>query len=99
MKKIYQSIDIHASREDVWAAIINDKKYRLWAAVFQEGSYFEGGWQQGDRIKFLIEDEDGLRSGMVSEIAVNEHLNFISIKNLGLLINDVEDYTSDHAKK
>ena len=36
---------------------------------------------------------------MVSEIATYEHLNYISINNLGLLINDVEDYTSEHAKK
>jgi uncharacterized protein YndB with AHSA1/START domain len=99
MKKILQSIDIHASREDVWAAIISDKKYRLWTAAFHDGSYFEGGWQQGERIKFLAKDEEGYRTGMISEIAVNEHLKDISIKHLGLMIYDVEDYTSDYAKK
>ncbi|MHB8131192.1 MAG: SRPBCC domain-containing protein [Mobilitalea sp.] len=99
MRKIQQSIDIFASREDVWAAIISDKKYRLWTAVFQDGSYFEGGWQQGEGIKFLTEDEDGNRTGMISEIAVSEHLKYISIKHLGLMLCGVEDYTSDHAGK
>ncbi len=99
MKKIQQSIDIHASREDVWAAIISDKKYRAWTAVFHEGSYFEGGWQQGDKIKFLGDDEAGQQSGMVSEIAVSQHLKYISIHHLGLVTNGVEDYTSDEVKQ
>jgi uncharacterized protein YndB with AHSA1/START domain len=34
---------------------------------------------------------------MVSEIAVMEHLNDISIKHLGLIMGDEEDYTSEHA--
>jgi len=99
MLKIQQSIDIYTSREDVWAAIISDKKYRLWTAAFQDGSFFEGGWQQGEGIKFLIEDEDGYKTGMISEIAVSEHLKYISIKHLGLMICGVEDYTSEHANK
>ncbi len=99
MKKIQLSIDIYAPREEVWAAIISDKKYRLWAAAFHEGSYFEGGWQKGDSIKFLGTDDDGHQQGMASEIAVSEHLKYISIKHLGLVTDDIVDYTSDEAKK
>lgn len=94
MKKIHQTIDINASCEDVWAAIISDKKYRIWTAQFHEGSYFEGGWQQGEGIKFLTKDEEGHRTGMVSEIAVNEHLKYISIQHLGLIICEAEDENS-----
>ncbi|MDF2512247.1 MAG: uncharacterized protein K0S04_2113 [Herbinix sp.] len=97
MKNLYLSIDINAPREEVWSAIISDKKYRLWTSVFQEGSRFEGGWQQGDKIKFVSED-DGHKMGMISEIEVSEHLKDISIHHLGMYMDGVEDYTSDHAK-
>ncbi len=97
MKKLYLSIDINASREEVWSAIINDKKYRMWTAVFQEGSHFEGGWQQGDRIKFIAEYE-GQVTGMISEIEVSDHLKAISIHHLGLYNGGEEDYTSVQAK-
>lgn len=99
MIKIDLNIDIQATPEAIWAAIISDKKYRVWTEVFDKGSYFEGGWQKGDRIKFLSQNEHGSKSGMISEIAASDHLKFISIKHLGLIMDDVEDYTSDLAKK
>ena len=97
MKRLYLSIDINVPREEVWAAIINDKKYRLWTSAFQEGSYFEGGWQQGDRIKFIAEYE-GQVIGMISEIEMSDHLKEISIHHLGIYSGGEEDYTSDQAK-
>ncbi len=99
MKKIDLNIDIQATPEAVWAAIISDKKYRVWTEAFDKGSYFEGGWQKGDRIKFLSPNEHGAKSGMISEIAASDHLKYISIHHLGFIMDDVEDYTSDSAKK
>ena len=97
MKKLDLFIDINAPREEVWSAIISDKKYRFWTTAFQEGSRFEGGWQQGDKIRFVAED-DGHLMGMISEIEVSEHLKDISIHHLGMYLDGVEDYTSDQAK-
>lgn len=99
MRKIIKSIDIRASREAVWAAVINDAKYRLWASAFGEGSYFEGGWQEGDTIRFLALDEEGRRMGMVSQIVVSDHLKDISIRHQGLISDGAEDYTSEDALK
>ena len=42
-KKINLDITINSSPENVWDAIVNDRKYRIWTSAFQEGSYFEGG--------------------------------------------------------
>ena len=50
MKKVLQSIEINASREQVWDAVVNDAKYREWTAEFHEGSYFEGDWKTVDTI-------------------------------------------------
>ncbi len=98
MKKLSLTTDIHAPREEVWSAIISDKKFRLWTAAFQEGSHFEGSWQQGDKIRFVSE-YDGQVTGMMSEIEVSEHLKNISIHHLGIIMDGVEDFTSDQAKQ
>ncbi|VDN47100.1 conserved protein of unknown function [Petrocella atlantisensis] len=99
MKKIKKSVDIKTSPEVIWGAIINPSKYQLWTSVFQEGSYFEGGWQKGDHIKFLMADEQGHTMGLYSEIAESDHLKYISIKHLGLVKDDSVDYTSEEARK
>jgi len=99
MKKINKYVDINTSREAVWAAIINPTKYQLWTSVFQEGSYFEGGWQKGDHIKFLLADEQGHTKGLYSEIVESDHLKHLSIKHLGLVTDDIVDYTSEEVKK
>ena len=99
MKKIQQSITINVPREVVWAAIINDKKFRLWCVAFEPGSHFVGGWQQGQSIRFLMKDGQGQLHGMQSEIAVSEHLRRITLHNVGVVNGDVVDFDSDEAKK
>lgn len=99
MKKIKKFVDINTFPEVIWGAIINPTKYQLWTSVFQEGSYFEGGWQKGDHIKFLIADDQGHTKGLYSEIVESDHLNHLSIKHLGLVTDDIVDYTSEEVKK
>lgn len=97
MKKIQQSIIINASREAVWAAIINDHKYRLWAEAFVPDTYFAGSWQQGQSIKFLMKDDQDQLLGMMAEIAESEHLRRISIQQLGMINGEKVDFFSDEA--
>lgn len=99
MKKIQQSIVIQAPREFVWAAIINDKKYRLWTSAFNPTSHFAGGWQKGDKIRFIGTDDQGRQLGMAAEIAASDHLKFISIHILGLVSGDEVDYDSEDARQ
>lgn len=95
MKKIKLNIEINAPREAVWDAIVNDAKYRLWTSAFQEGSYFEGGWNKGDIIRFIAINKDGEKEGMVSQIEESIYPEFISIKHLGYIFKGVDDTTSD----
>ena len=69
MRKLHFEVLIAAKPEAVWDAIVDDKKYREWTSVFQEGSHFEGGWNEGDKIQFLTLNEKGEKEGMFSEIA------------------------------
>lgn len=99
MKKLHFEIDIKASRETVWDAIVNEAKYREWCSEFNAGSYFEGGWNKGDSIRFLALDAQGEKEGMISEIAKSDYPEYISIKHIGYVSKGKEDTTSDEVKK
>jgi uncharacterized membrane protein len=87
MKKLNLEIQINSSQEKVWDTITDDKKYREWTSVFQPTSYFEGGWNTGDKINFVGIDEKGEKGGMVSEIAESRKPEYISIRHLGYMQN------------
>lgn len=57
--------------------------FKAWTAEFAEGSYFEGSWNAGRKIRFLVPDG----SGMTSTIAESRPHEFISIKHLGIVAN------------
>jgi hypothetical protein len=99
MQKLHLEIEIDASAESVWDAIVSDAKYRQWTSAFQEGSYFEGGWNAGDKIRFIAINDKGEKEGMVSQIAESRYPSFISILHLGYLVNGIEDTTSEEVKK
>ncbi len=98
MQKIIEKIIISATKEAIWDTITNRNKYQLWTEVFSVGSYFEGGWNKGDTIRFLAANKKGKLDGMISEIAESENHKFISIRHLGYIYDGIEDTTSDEIK-
>lgn len=91
MKTLHFTTIIKARPEDVWGVMLSPDTYRIWTAEFTEGSYFEGSWAAGQRIRFLAADG----SGMVSVIAENRPHEFLSIKHLGYIKDGVEDTESE----
>ena len=91
LKRLQFSTDIAAPAAHVYSRMIDPDSFRQWTAAFMEGSYFEGSWRQGERIRFLSPTGEG----MVSEIAENRPNEFISIRHLGAVANGVEDTTSE----
>jgi len=85
---------IDAKPELVWNTMLAPDTYKAWTAVFAEGSHFEGSWNTGDRIRFLIPDG----SGMTSVIAENRPHEFLSIKHLGYVKEGIEDTESEQVK-
>jgi len=81
MKRLHFAITIDAPREAVWEAMLAPATYRLWTAEFAEGSYFEGSWGKGKRIRFPGARRRRHNLGHRRE---SPH-EFISIKHLGYI--------------
>jgi hypothetical protein len=95
MKKIHFSILIDAAPEAVWEAMLEPDTYKLWTAEFTEGSYYEGSWEEGQKIRFMAPGG----GGMTSVIAASRPYEFISIKHLGFIKDGVEDTESEEVRK
>ena len=72
MVTLHYSIKIHAPKEKVWDMMLGKEGYKQWASVFAEGSYYEGTWEQGEKLKFLMPEGDGMAS-IVDELVPHEY--------------------------
>ena len=94
MKTLRFETDIRSPRETVWRTMLEQDTYRIWTAEFSAGSYYEGSWEQGARIRFLAPNG----GGMDAVIEENRPFEHISIRHLGEIRNGVDDTNSDAVK-
>jgi hypothetical protein len=94
MKKLHFVISINSPKEKVWKVMLEPDTYNKWTEAFTEGSYYEGSWDKGAKIRFLSPSGEG----MVAVIAENRKYDFISIKHLGYIKGGVEDTESPEVK-
>lgn len=94
MEKLKFNTTINAPREKVWDVLWNEDTYNKWTSVFSEGSQVETDWNKGSKVLFT----DGKGSGMVSEIADNIPNEYMSFRHLGMVLDGVEDTTSEKVK-
>lgn len=100
MQKIHFSIQIDAPKEKVWDVMLGDATYREWTEPFHAGSYYKGDWSEGSKMLFLGPDDNGKKDGgMVSRVKENRTHEYISIEHVGIVVDGVEDTTSEDAKK
>jgi uncharacterized protein YndB with AHSA1/START domain len=95
MGKLHFSVRIDAPRKKIWDTMLSPETYKAWTAPFCEGSYFEGSWEKGQRIRFLAPNGEG----MSSIIAENRPHEFLSIQHVGTLKDGVEDTDSEQVRK
>ena len=84
MKKVHFQIEINCPKEKVFSIMLDKEHYREWTALFNPTSHYEGTWEEGSKIVFLGETEDGEKTGMRSQIEKFEPNKVISIKHLGM---------------
>ena len=94
VKQLQFQATIHAPCDAVSEVTLGPETYPKWTAPFAAGSYYEGSWSQGSRIKFLAPSG----SGMVAVIAEHRPNEFVSIRHLGFVSNGVEDTESESVR-
>ncbi len=92
MQKLQYHINISAPAAKVAETMLGKDTYSQWTSVFNPTSYFEGGWNKGDKIYFIGLNKEGKKEGMVSEIAEHIPNQFVSIRHYGIY-NDGEEIT------
>jgi len=50
MKKLEFRIEIRAPREKVWDTLWEDKTFRDWAGIIDEGTYMVGEIKEGNKV-------------------------------------------------
>lgn len=97
MAKMHFSTTINAPAQKVWDVMLGDKTYREWTEGFNPdgGSYFEGDWSQGSRMRFIGPDAEGKLGGMFSEVEESRPGEFVSVKHLGIIEGDKELHSDE----
>jgi uncharacterized protein YndB with AHSA1/START domain len=98
MDTLHFTIDINAPAGRVWSSMLDDATYREWTAVAFPGSFYTGGWNRGDEIRFLGTDEDGSLGGMIGRIVESRPDEHVSIEYTGQVVGGVDDVDSDDAR-
>lgn len=95
MRTLVFQTAIRAPRATVWERMLADSSYRKWTAAFCEGSYYQGGWQLGETIRFLSPSG----GGMVAVIAESRPHELLAIKHLGVVSKGVDDTSSEAVQR
>lgn len=76
MKNIAFSIEIHASKDKVWATLWEDGTFRDWASLIDEGTYMKGIMTEGNEIQFLSSVNGYGVTSLVAKLSPNEYVLF-----------------------
>lgn len=94
-RKEYQT-KIVASREKVWEVLWGEETYPQWTSAFSEGSKVETNWEEGEKVLFLNENNEG----MVARIKEKKAPEKMVFEHLGMVDkNGKEDLESEKVKE
>ena len=75
MQKLQFSIEIRSPKETVWKTLWEDKTFRDWANIIDEGMYMTGDLKEGNEVQFISPSGFGVTS-LVDKLIVNEFVSF-----------------------
>jgi uncharacterized protein YndB with AHSA1/START domain len=99
MQTLHFTINISASAEKIWDVLLGKETYPMWTKAFHSDSNVIGNWEQGSAMRFVGTNEDGTQSGMLSIIETHVPNKHIAIKHIGMIMNGIEDTTSEEVQK
>ncbi len=78
MQNLQFSTTINASRETVWHTLWDDRTFRDWAGIIDEGTYLKGELKEGNEVQFISAVNGYGVTSLVEKLIPNE---FISMKH------------------
>ena len=75
MQKMQFSIEIEAPSKKVWQTLWEDKTFRDWASIIDEGTYMTGDLKEGNEVQFISPGGMGVTS-KIFKLTVNEFVSF-----------------------
>ena len=95
MKRKQYETRINAPRERVWDILWGEQSYMEWTSAFTEGSKVETDWEEGGKVLFLNEENEG----MIARIEEKKAPEKMVFKHLGMVDKDGnEDLESENVK-
>ena len=76
MKELKFSVEINASKERVWATLWEDKSFRDWAGIIDEGTYMQGEMKEGNEIQFISSVNGYGVTSLIEKLKPNEFVLF-----------------------
>ncbi len=76
MQKLQFSIEIKAPREKVWSTLWEDKTFRDWTNIIDEGTYMVGELKEGNKVQFISSVNGYGVTSLVEKLIPNEFVLF-----------------------
>ncbi len=76
MKEIQFSIEINASKEQVWATLWEDATFRDWSNIIDEGTYMKGVMKEGNEVQFISSSSGYGVTSLIEKHKPNEYILF-----------------------
>lgn len=76
MIKMQFSIEINASKEKVWTTLWEDKTFRDWSNIIDEGTYMKGIMKEGHEVQFISSVGGFGVTSLVEKLDPNEFVLF-----------------------
>jgi len=76
MQKQQFSIEIKASRERVWNTLWEDKTFRNWGNIIDEGQYMVGEIKEGNEVQFISSSSGYGVTSLIEKLVPNEFVSF-----------------------
>jgi uncharacterized protein YndB with AHSA1/START domain len=76
MEKMKFSIEIKAPKEKVWNTLWEDKTFRDWANIIDEGTYMDGVMKEGNEVQFISSVGGYGVTSLVEKLIPNEFVLF-----------------------
>lgn len=68
------SVQINSSKDKVWNTLWDDKTFKIWANILDEGTYMVGELIKGNQIQFISSINGYGVTSLVEKVVPNEYL-------------------------